>query len=98
TGAEKPRSSDGTGSSDKPEKVSVSLGSVSTCMPLASSRPSFPTRPKAIGITNGSFVGCPAVGGHDCAIVSLYMPASSSHWPTALTRGVPDCEYQRLNW
>ena len=83
TGAEKPRSSDGTGSAATSWNTSVVSASVSTTVWLPSnagcagssrsgwSRPSGPTRPSRTGITNGSLTGCPGVAGQLCDSVSV---------------------------
>ncbi len=80
-----------------PGKVSVSLACVSTCMRLASSLPSAPSRPSPTGITNGSLSAWPGVAGQLCSSVSRYSPVAASYCEVAVTRGVPAWLYQRLN-
>ena len=80
TGAEKPRSSEGTGRLETPWKTIVWLSSVSwitspsTRPPAerskARSSPLAPTRPKRTGMCCGCLLGWPGVGGHDCSSVS----------------------------
>lgn len=74
-GAEKPRSTDGTGSAERPVKVQlreaslssrtrvVSPGPASPSSTRGRSAPSGPSRPTATGMCSGSLSGWPAVGG-----------------------------------
>mmetsp|Transcript_19754 Transcript_19754/g.50558 ORF Transcript_19754/g.50558 Transcript_19754/m.50558 type:complete len:231 (+) Transcript_19754:371-1063(+) len=106
TGAEKPRSSEGTGRSGMPSKVnvcsaSVRLSTVSVSPALFSASSAFdsePMRPSLMGIRKGCFSGWPGVAGQLCLQVSWSVCASASYAVEMSTRGVPACEYQRSNW
>jgi hypothetical protein len=83
TGAEKPRSSEGTGSAARPVKVQLREASLSSSTRVVSpgpaspastsgrSAPSGPIRPTATGMCSGSLSGWPAVGGVCCESVRV---------------------------
>src|SRR5690606_24234152 len=69
----------------------------SPCNCRGRAAPSCPSKPISTGITKGSFSGWSAVAAQLCESVSVYVHAVGSYWPLALTKGVPDWLYQRLN-
>eukprot|EP00967_Tisochrysis_lutea_P069559 scaffold91472_cov31-Tisochrysis_lutea.AAC.7 len=72
TGAEKPRSNEGTGSEGTLSKTKLCSSSRSCSTRVSPSGvPSLSSRPVATGMTKGSFVGWPGVAGVDCERVRV---------------------------
>lgn len=109
TGAENPRSSDGSAGSATSSKTKLCSAKVrlsTRVVPRAvfspSSRrgksPALPTSPTATGMWKGSFSGWPGVGLVACVSVRVRRRAAASWLQRAVTLGVPAWAYQRRNW